>query len=68
MRELIETLKARRKDLRLSQTEVSQRAGYYFDAVRKWESGQTTPGLFALENWAQSLGLELKLQERDDAV
>jgi transcriptional regulator with XRE-family HTH domain len=64
MRELIEILKTRRKDLGLSQAEVSQRAGYYFDAVRKWESWQTTPGLFALENWAEVLGLELKLEER----
>lgn len=62
--QIVETLKAKRSELQLRQTDVSQKAGHAQHSVHHWESGKFAPTLYSLVNWAEALGYEVELKER----
>lgn len=61
---LVYALRKRRYDLRLGARAVAERIGYEVDTLQGWEMGRTTPNIFAVEAWAQGLGLKLTFAER----
>jgi HTH-type transcriptional regulator / antitoxin HipB len=58
--ELGEAVRARRRELRLSQTALGERAGLTQFAVARFEAGGTMPTIAVLERLARALELELK--------
>lgn len=64
---LAAALRQRRKQLKLSQAVVAERAGYNAIAIWAWETGYRKPSLPRLVDWADALGLELtvKVKEHD---
>ena len=62
---LVYALRKRRYDLRLGARAVADRIGYEVDTVQAWEMGRTTPNIFAVQAWAQGLGLEVTFTERE---
>jgi transcriptional regulator with XRE-family HTH domain len=55
------SLRARRTDLKLSQSEVASRAGITQAYLSKIEQGKIEPRLHTLEDLARALSLELML-------
>ena len=64
MNPLIEQLVSARTAQKLSQDELNNVIGYTNRLVGRWECGDRTPSAFALFNWADALGLEIKLQPK----
>ncbi len=58
-------LRQRRKQLRLSQAVVAEKAGYNANAIWAWETGYCKPSLPRLVDWAGALGLELTVKVKD---
>jgi transcriptional regulator with XRE-family HTH domain len=62
---IVEALRMRRHQLRLSMDEVARRMGSgNRSSVCGWEGGLHEPGLTSAEQWATALGMELHLSER----
>ena len=63
--ELIETIKARRKALHVTQETLAELAGVGLRTLKQIESGKGNPTLLTLQKMADVLGLEvyLKLKE-----
>ncbi len=66
-RRLVDELAARRRKLRLSQTEVAARMGTSQSAVARLEAGEADVRLSTLERYAAALGhrLQLRLMKED---
>ena len=60
-RQLIERLRAKRRQLKLTQFEVSSRMGLTDNLVNRWEKLQRFPKGPLLILWAQTLGLNLEI-------
>ncbi len=60
--ELIETIKARREMLQVSQEMLAELSGVSLRAIKQFESGKGNPTLKTLSKLADVLGLELTLQ------
>lgn len=52
---IVERLRVRRAELRVSQRELARRLGTQQSAVSEWESGQVSPRLSTVRRWAQAL-------------
>ncbi len=59
--QLGETIKNRRKELRITQPHLAELAGVSTNTVYKLERGQANPSLEALNKLAEVLGMELTL-------
>ena len=57
--ELIAQLKARRKQLRISQEELEFRIGLTPRHIEKYENGRRAPNMLFLAMWCEALQLEL---------
>ncbi len=69
---IIGILKARRKELGLTQRELSRRLAYargqhkesaYKSVVSRWETGEVNPQMFKLIDLARELGLRVTFEE-----
>jgi len=58
-----EKLKAKRKELRLTQIQVAEALHITKGTVSQWETGLRTPCLESLERWAGLLGYSVGLVE-----
>lgn len=58
-------LRQRRKQLKLSQAVLAERAGYNANAIWAWETGYCKPSLPRLVDWAGALGLELTVKVKE---
>jgi transcriptional regulator with XRE-family HTH domain len=56
------TIKQRRKELRLLQSDLAEMAGVSVNTLYKIERGQGNPSLDVLEKLADIIGMELKLE------
>jgi transcriptional regulator with XRE-family HTH domain len=68
---LIDELKARRKELGLTQYEIADRLAecgltVYENYISAWECGKCRPYVDMLEAWGNVLGLKLKWEKADD--
>ncbi len=59
---LSDSIKRRRKELKLSQTYVGDLAGVSLNTISKIERGEANPTMDIIEKIADVLGLELKLK------
>jgi y4mF family transcriptional regulator len=59
------TIRKRRKDLRITQPDLSELAGISVNTVYKIESGEANPTLDVLHKIADVLGMELILEIKD---
>ena len=57
-----ETIKNRRKELKITQPHLAELAGISINTLYKLERGQGNPSLEVLNKLADVLGMELKLQ------
>lgn len=62
--QFVYALRKRRYELKLGARAVADRIGYEVDTLQGWEMGRTTPNIFAVEAWAQGLGLKLTFAEQ----
>ncbi|MFK4183825.1 helix-turn-helix domain-containing protein [Streptomyces sparsogenes] len=60
--ELGETVRERRTDLGLSQSELGRRAGMTQSAVARFEGGGTVPTIPVLDRLARALDLDLRVE------
>lgn len=60
--ELIETIKARREMLQVSQEMLAELSGVSIRAIKQFESGKGNPTLKTMSKLADVLGLELTLR------
>lgn len=58
---IIETIKARRESLRVTQKALSDLSGVALGALKKFESGKGNPTLSTLKKLCDALGLEIAL-------
>jgi transcriptional regulator with XRE-family HTH domain len=58
---IIETIKARRESLRVTQQALSDLSGVALGALKKFESGKGNPTLSTLKKLCDALGLEITL-------
>jgi transcriptional regulator with XRE-family HTH domain len=65
--ELIETIKARRKALQVTQETLAELAGVGLRTLKQIESGKGNPTLLTLQKMADVLGLEVCLKLKDVA-
>lgn len=63
---IITALRQRRRDIGMTQRELSRRVGYPENTVWGWENARTSPPLMRLIDWAQALGMELVAREKRD--
>jgi transcriptional regulator with XRE-family HTH domain len=63
---LIDELRARRRELELSQDDVATKLGVATNMISAWECKKNRPRLDLLVAWGQVLGLRLKWEEADD--
>lgn len=64
--DLIKQFQLRRYQLGLTQPDVDQMIGVATGLCAKWEMGNRKPTLFNAYCWAEALGCEIKLEEKDD--
>ncbi|TVQ93495.1 MAG: transcriptional regulator [Bacteroidetes bacterium] len=57
-----ETIRNRRKELKITQPHLAELAGVSINTLYKLERGQGNPSLDVLNKLAEVLGMELKLQ------
>jgi transcriptional regulator with XRE-family HTH domain len=60
--EIIETIKARREALRVTQETLAQLSGVGLRTLKQFESGKGNPTLMTLQKLGDALGLELSLK------
>jgi transcriptional regulator with XRE-family HTH domain len=60
--ELIETIKARREALQVTQETLAQLSGVGLRTLKQFESGKGNPTLLTLQKLGEVLGLELCLK------
>jgi len=63
--ELIDSFRARRKALGMSQETLCHKLGVSHGVVQKWETGAKLPGAFFLMCWAQCLGMRFECRAND---
>lgn len=63
---LIDQFRKRRQLLGLTQTQLQEKIGVADNLISKWEVGMRKPSGFLLFCWADALGCELKLEEKDN--
>jgi transcriptional regulator with XRE-family HTH domain len=61
-KDLVDTIKARREMLRVTQEELAQSSGVSLRALKQFERRKGNPTLSTLEKLADTLGLELHLR------
>ena len=61
---LIIALRQRRYDLKLSQAALAKRMGYSKRYLLDLEQGRASPRLTFITDWAQALGMQVKLESR----
>jgi y4mF family transcriptional regulator len=62
VRDIGETIKARRKELGITQPHLAELAGISINTLYRLERGQSNPSLDILNKLALILGLEVKLE------
>lgn len=62
---IILTLRERREGMKLSRKIVGDKTGYDRVSIYHWETGRATPSLTKIKDWAECLGLQLEVRERD---
>lgn len=62
VKELGETIKARRKDLGITQPHLAELAGISTNTLYKLERGMGNPSIVVLNKLAEVLGMELKME------
>ena len=55
----------RRNDLQISQEELAHTIGVTKTLVSKWERYYRTPSMFMFNCWVESLGLQIKIHEKE---
>lgn len=60
--ELIQTIKERRKMLRVTQESLAELSGVGLRTLKQFESGEGNPTLMTLQKIADVLGLEISLK------
>jgi transcriptional regulator with XRE-family HTH domain len=60
--DLVDTIKARREDLRVTQEDLAQLSGVSLRALKQFERRKGNPNLSTLQKLADTLGLELTLK------
>ena len=63
---LIHTLRKRRYELNISQRVLATKLGFSMKALKAWEAGNAEPRIMALYDWAQALGMAVKIEVRDE--
>jgi len=66
-RELGETIRNRRKELRITQPHLAELANLSTNTLYKLERGQGNPSLDVLNKLAEVLGMELKLEVKNQS-
>lgn len=61
-KELIDTIKARRESLQVTQETVAELSGVGLRTLKQFESGKGNPTLITLQKIADVLGMELGLK------
>ena len=61
-KELIDTIKARRESLQVTQETVAELSGVGLRTLKQFESGKGNPTINTLQKLADVLGMELKLE------
>lgn len=62
LKNLVDTIKARRADLQVTQQNLAGLSGVSLRALKQFERGKGNPTLGTLEKLADTLGLELELK------
>lgn len=65
---IVTELRAVRVGKRLGQRTLADQIGVTKEAVCQWENGIRTPSFFNFACWAESLGVELVVKEKTDAL
>lgn len=63
--DLIQTVKARREMLQVTQETLAERAGVGLRTLKQFESGKGNPTLQTLQKLADVLGMELQLRVKN---
>ena len=63
--DIIARLRKRRRGLRVHQIDLARRISASQSSVGRWERRKAEPGLAALCAWAQELGMEVTLLDKD---
>ncbi len=62
--EILAKLKARRKELHLTQKQLAERMGVSFQFVSQTENGERTPSITTLNKFCEALEMDVELVER----
>jgi transcriptional regulator with XRE-family HTH domain len=60
-------LRARRKALGLSQSNVAAKTGYSAKTIKNWENGHGVPTMRSLIDWCEALGMSLTIAAKEPA-
>jgi transcriptional regulator with XRE-family HTH domain len=59
--QIVQQLHAIRRSKKVTLENLGQKLGYNSYTIGRWERGEMPPTLYALTNWAESLGCELTI-------
>ncbi len=62
--EILAKLKARRKELHLTQKQLAERMGVSFQFVSQTENGERIPSITTLNKFCEALEMDVELVER----
>ena len=62
---LIENLSIARVGRGWTMQDVADEAGLHYSSIQRWETGATVPNLSSVHRWAEALGLELRLTQKE---
>ena len=65
---LIVSLRQVRKAKQMRQYELASRIGVDTTLVSRWENGLRSPSWFSLVCWADALGVQITISEKNDAA
>lgn len=63
---IVAELRAARVRAGVSQSALAEKMGYALSVFSKWERGTYAPNLRRLMDWAEALGLEIRIIEREE--
>lgn len=65
MSKLISALRQERIKLKLRLVDVSEKTGYHYNAIQRWETGIVSPSINAVIDYADALGFDVVLKRKE---
>jgi transcriptional regulator with XRE-family HTH domain len=65
MSPIIVALRQERLNLKLRLVDVSDKTGYHYNAIQRWEAGKVAPSVQAVVDYANALGFDVVLKKKE---